>query len=564
MSNRKTFDETISLLHNSIKSKETKLREELIRKNSIYKAKIKQNIQKYKNKKYQERLNQNKNLEIKKTNTMEKIREKQSKKKNIKNEIERNIDSKLKEINEKINNITNIELKKKLLKEYFENINLSNLEQRNINKFFRYVNLKKKYLQKKSLNVNYVNETVEKSFILPNKNSSIDLFEYFGINKLQQYTEDEKKEIFNNLMKYLFNINESLKDTDYFIKDIYMLKINEILVKKQFKHEYPKTIFIDKGSWGKVFENSNLMYKYEHLRYYKSLNTNYKNRETYGHLSYVPSIILISFVIENYLNTLNNDYAPSVLNINFSYNNNLGLTIMDKAFKKNGKNFTIFMYIMNEKDRTTFVRDFLTILDKLCDILIFYQRKCCFVHFDLHLANILIDYNYDTNNNLTFSLKLIDFGLSSIVVYDKNDGEYKLLKYINLISYKNPDIVNPLKSTLWNKLDILYFITFLLLNYNIMKFNERSNGTNESEEKLSEKYIKSRNIHELNTKICEIFDIDNNYLTNFNEIKNNSGRSINDIKKVFFILQNNAFRKKIYGENFNINICDPIKLKIKL
>ena len=38
-----------------------------------------------------------------------------------------------------------------------------------------------------------------------------------------------------------------------------MLKISKILVKKQFSQEYPKTKFIDKGSWGKVFENSNLI-----------------------------------------------------------------------------------------------------------------------------------------------------------------------------------------------------------------------------------------------------------------------------------------------------------------
>jgi hypothetical protein len=162
----------------------------------------------------------------------------------------------------------------------------------------------------------------------------------------------------------------------------------------------------------------------------------------------------------------------------------------------------------------------------------------------------MIEYSYNEESLLEFKLKLIDFGLSSIVIYD--DNKYKILKYFNLKEYKNPNIINPIKSNLWNKLDILYFITFFLFNYYVIEENFKNNLNYTI---ILNKYKESNNIKELIIKICKIFDINENYIDNFKK------DDYTYIKKMFYILQNREYRKKIYGYNFNIDNCNPINFK---
>ena len=220
---------------------------------------------------------------------------------------------------------------------------------------------------------------------------------------------------------------------------------------------------------------------------------------------------------------------------------------MNKAFNGN-KNYEFINFIRENIDKETFVNDFFKILKELCEVLIFFQDKCCFIHYDLHLGNLLIDYKYN-NNILEYKVKIIDFELSSVVI--NINGENKLLKYINMRQYKNPNAFNPLKSTMWYKYDLIKFIGSFFFKYEDLYKKELHENNN---------YIKICN------KLCEIFNIDINYRENYEKylkkLQNELPHEIHGV--IFHLMQNSEARDIIYGKELKLNYFDPRELFEKL
>jgi hypothetical protein len=222
---------------------------------------------------------------------------------------------------------------------------------------------------------------------------------------------------------------------------------------------------------------------------------------------------------------------------------------MNKAFDKKiskDDNFELLTYIKKEHNRIHFFKDFFKILKKICEILILFQEKCCFVHYDFHLSNILLEYEYDENDILLkYNIKIIDFSKSSIIVY-KHNRQY-LLKYINIRDEKNPYFFIPLYSHSWYIIDMLMLINRFVLHY-------KDYGI----------YITN-----ITQKIIEIFNFNVNCLEIANnEIKllnkTNKYRNMNMSKFSVLLINNIELRKKIYGKNANYILYDPRNLREKI
>ena len=382
-------------------------------------------------------------------------------------------------------------------------------------------------------------------------NPKTSLYIYFGLNKLSKYNFFQRYNIFYYILLYLIPIVNDFKITDYLKYDNYLLKISSILIENLDK----KTIInlknkklIGEGLYGKVYENSNGIYKVEKLRY-RGIVVKDKYTPAYSVYNYVPSTILLSYIIQNYLFSLNNNYVPKINDIYFYTINEerIVYTLMHSAFNKKinsiENNYELLTFIKDRYNKKNFVKDFFKILIKICDILIYYQDICSFVHYDFHLKNILLDYEYNEDDILIkYNIKLIDFANSSIVLKINNNAY--LLKYINIDSRKNPYYYIPYNSHSWYIIDMFMFINRLVIRY-----------------KDYREFIEPiRNI------IIDIF----NFNINCREIadeeiinlqKKNKYKSINIEKLSILLINNIELRTKIYGENTDYTL---LNLKKKL
>jgi len=385
-------------------------------------------------------------------------------------------------------------------------------------------------------------------------NPKTSLYIYFGLNKLSKYNFFQRYNIFYYILLYLIPIVNDFKITDYLKYDNYLLKISSILIENLDK----KTIInlknkklIGEGLYGKVYENSNGIYKVEKLRY-RGIVVKDKYTPAYSVYNYVPSTILLSYIIQNYLFSLNNNYVPKINDIYFYTINEerIVYTLMHSAFNKKinsiENNYELLTFIKDRYNKKNFVKDFFKILIKICDILIYYQDICSFVHYDFHLKNILLDYEYNEDDILIkYNIKLIDFANSSIVLKINNNAY--LLKYINIDSRKNPYYYIPYNSHSWYIIDMFMFINRLVIRY-----------------KDYREFIEPiRNI------IIDIF----NFNINCREIadeeiinlqKKNKYKSINIEKLSILLINNIELRTKIYGENTDYTLLNPRKLKEKI
>jgi hypothetical protein len=374
--------------------------------------------------------------------------------------------------------------------------------------------------------------------------------------------------------------------SDFKKKDIYLLEMSRFLLKENLYFELPENKeYITKGGYGEIYIKDNIIYKCENLRFKDIVNSKGTIKKVkYGHYNYMSSVIFINYIIQHYLYKINLEYIknnnikqwiPNIYNVGFSYKLNLGVTIMDCAFvDKNNikKNYTLLNFINKENTRETFINDFFKILIEICNILIFFQDKCCFVHNDFTQKNILIDYSYDSNSIINFKLKIIDFAYSSIVI--KINGKDYLLKYINNREILSPKLDNPKISVIWYKKDLFIFIAKLLLT------NKYSNKEYILNKSLENKLLEIFQINEyyqirFSNKLNDIINIKEKEKelwhykrfiekmspnrNNLKKIKNKSKFPIHHLSYIMFY--NNKMKKEVYGDNLNFDLFDPRELK---
>jgi len=345
-------------------------------------------------------------------------------------------------------------------------------------------------------------------------------------------------------------------------KNNLLVKITKelLLMNSDTENIYPNSSIepIAHGLSGKVYsinkKNSEkkYIYKYETSRFRRKSTNFLKNRTgikneikvPYLFNNFIPSVNLIGFFIQNYLceidrkyrniseNKERDTYVPDVLNYSICYNQDVILTVMESAFEIN--NNTLLDFIIAESHRNTFVIDLINIIIKLCEILDFYQQKCCFVHHDLHSDNIMISYRYDEGNSkLKFELRIIDISSRSSIVIKYNNA-YKLLKHYDIWYSATPESVNPFLSGMWNKYDLFYLVLYILF------YKERTT----TNKKLPTNIQNFKNFINV---LLFIFDIKDNY----NEILNSIEKDTLKIK-YYSMIATKEEREKLFNDKTNI------------
>ncbi len=480
----------------------------------------------------------------------------------------------------KINNLTE-HLKKENQKNEFSRI-WKNLKKNNFDLSLRF---KKKYLKTEKCKFAIQERT-------PNENSKFihqledkpiipweTILNMIGIDSLSFLNghPEHKRAIIELLNLYLMPLTEPFDDIFRLKREYYLMCISFILLDFNIKNVnyLPET----EGTSGftaqtRINESSSSIYKVENLRL-----------SDYPSSSYMSTIYLFSFFIQKYLYNLNPNYVPNIENIyyHFTQKNEMRKSITKMKLARNNKNTYIYsinlLQLLIGKCPTNINKYFfeinnfeifiIEILKKLCQILIFYQDACYFVHRDLHTSNIMINFSIiDNNFDLTnFEVKLIDFTYSSIIIQNKNGIETEFMNS-SYNYFNDPIYSNPYLNKEWNTCDLRYFIITLLFaklyNGNQQKLEENIfiNKVLNSQNKT----IKLKNIRSI---LLSIFQIDKNYLANYilfkYSYKNNNKKCI---KIEELIYREILFKKKvfnqIFGDKCKIEYFNPRYIQNKL
>ncbi len=404
-----------------------------------------------------------------------------------------------------------------------------------------------------------------------------------GINTLSFLNDHplHKRAIIELLNLYLMPITETFDDIFRLKREYYLMCISFILLDFNIENiNYLPEAEGTSGFTATTRINESSIYKLENFRF-----------ENYPSSSYMSSIYLFSFFIQKYLynlknvNDLNKTYVPDIENIyyHFTQKNEMRKSITKMKLAKNNKNTYIYsinlLQLLIGKCPTNINKYFfeinnfeifiIEILKKLCQILIFYQDACYFVHRDLHTSNIMINFNIiDNNFDLTnFEVKLIDFTYSSIIIQNKNRIKTEFMNS-SYNYFNDPIYSNPYLNKEWNTCDLRYFIITLLFaklyNGNQQKLEENIfiNKVLNSQNKT----IKLKNIRSI---LLSIFQIDKNYLANYilfkYSYKNNNKKCI---KIEELIYREILFKKKvfnqIFGDKCKIEYFNPRYIQNKL
>ncbi len=398
-----------------------------------------------------------------------------------------------------------------------------------------------------------------------------------GINTLSFLNEHplHKRAIIELLNLYLMPITEQFDDIFRLKREYYLMCISFVLLDFNIENiNYLPEVEGTSGFTATTRINESSIYKLENFRF-----------ENYPSSSYMSSIYLFSFFIQKYLYNLNNDFVPDIENIyyHFTQKNEMRKSITKMKLAKNNKNTYIYsinlLQLLIGKCPTNINKYFfeinnfeifiIEILKKLCQILIFYQDACYFVHRDLHTSNIMINFNIiDNNFDLTnFEVKLIDFTYSSIIIQNKNRIKTEFMNS-SYNYFNDPIYSNPYLNKEWNTCDLRYFIITLLFaklyNGNQQKLEENIfiNKVLNSQNKT----IKLKNIRSI---LLSIFQIDKNYLANYilfkYSYKNNNKKCI---KIEELIYREILFKKKvfnqIFGDKCKIEYFNPRYIQNKL
>ena len=413
---------------------------------------------------------------------------------------------------------------------------IRNLRNQHIDINYTIMNTNNNELIKQKLERGY-NFNTEK-FIITRDNRGIDkLISALGINKIIRYGDTINKHMFRqsivdkeitkSILEYMIDIRlpiKSIEDPIFTRKNEYLKTYISYQILKSFNstdvflnNVNKNANLLGHGGVGKVYIKENLIYKYEDIRFKtpnKKFTTGHsllKRSVYYKFNNYNVYTILIQLIIQNYLYYINNKYVPEFISYAISYDKNLSLTIMKKAFENNIKlnnNERIFQdsvkkFIENESLYDTFTINMFIILKELCVILDIYQKKCYFVHGDLHANNIILDCKINKKNLIyDIKIKLIDFAYSSIIL--NINGDLKMLKDIGFGTFKLFEKHNPYISNIWNKSDILYFILCIiydLKNSGYFEFNNK----NSHNKYLNNFLLSLFNIFHINKDIYIIF-----------------------------------------------------------
>jgi hypothetical protein len=256
----------------------------------------------------------------------------------------------------------------------------------------------------------------------------------------------------------------------------------------------------------------------------------------------MSTVYLFSFFIQKYLYNLKNEndfnktYVPDIENIYYHFTQKemrKSITKMNLARRNNrfqySINFQQFLIKPINKDDNKyffeinyFYEFFIEIVKKICEILIFYQDKCYFVHRDLHLPNIIINFNIIDNNYYdlrNFEIKLIDFTYTSIIINNRNNILSEFMNS-NYNHFMDINLSNPYLNKDWNTYDLRYFIITLLFarlyDEDLNKLNKNIFINNNLNVEKKNKYLKK--VRQL---LLNIFQIDKNFRTNYISFKNN-------------------------------------------
>ncbi len=379
-----------------------------------------------------------------------------------------------------------------------------------------------------------------------------------------------KKALKELINLYLMPIQENYTDVFLLYRENIMMCISFILYDNNYKIEKEGNI-AGRGLFGNARLSGNKIFKYENLRIMSERQRKYgiENNKTlytsyfkkYPINSYETTHVLFSYMIQKYLYELNHDFVPNIEDIKFDFehsNQQISQTTMNIAKRNNRFNYenssTLFDILFNSKYYTfpnymIFIKN---ILIKLCDILIYYQNKCYFIHHDFHIKNIIVNFNLIDNELVdieNIKVKLIDFAFSSIII-NNNSLQLSQFEYINLRSFYNPTYSNPYLNNEWKKIDFKYF--FILLLFYIPKGIKQYN---------------IKNLDFLNNQIILFFKqlINLDASTNYFE----KSKSISQIKCLLDLVPFNIFLKKnklsnFFDPNFDDNIFEPSFLKDKL
>ncbi len=410
-------------------------------------------------------------------------------------------------------------------------------------------------------------------------------FERLGIQNLGFSIQNlQKIKIYLN--NILLPLNEKITNMTYVFLDKMYLLVSYLLVDLNISidNNLNEYIYIGKGRWGITYCKNDKLMKFEHLRH--SEKKPFVSRFYYSQQNYSSFMYFISFINQHFLSTFHfidieeenkiKYYIPNVYDVKFNYNENITKTTMNfanlnKRCNKNRiegstfktKNLDSFLIDDENYKKPTFFLNFFKILKELCKCLVFYQDICSFVHNDLHGGNIVINYKYDENDIIIFELKLIDFLISSIIVKN-SENKLSILKFTNMKPYRNPNIVNPLKTTYWNKIDLTYFI--ILLFY--QTFNLERDSIDYFDINKQNNEIFNRKEKELRIMIKKIFKI-LGIIYNFDENYNIKYKELSQLnrkhgKYYMLLVHSQSERQKVLGDNVRYELFDPRNLLLLL
>ncbi len=418
-----------------------------------------------------------------------------------------------------------------------------------------------------------------------------EIINFFGIDQLEFIKTRNSNNVIKNTLSKLFSlltipINEEDSKLLRTSRDNILFGISLVLFNNNDNLKKPSGKIIAKGAYGTISKISNKeIIKGENLRSTIKNQSITKGSKTYYPLSsYMSSFTLLAFVLQKFLYNLNPEYIPNIYDLQFNFESNKPL-LLNKRKLKNMNEEEKSKYLLNLKSMTrmnisgsqyfklnnnlniskdfytllfkdsfyninNFIPFVLKILYKLCEILEFYQNQCMFIHRDLHAKNVMVNFRYknglfDIDN---FNVQIIDFSFSSIVIKN-NENKISFLTYENYKPTKDLLIANPYINNEWNQTDLKYFFIFLFLEFsNKFLLNPLENDYH---------ITIIRNILSI---LNEIFNINTDYLLNFNNL-NNSKLECSIRSKLFVIFLKKESHKNIFGENFNYDCYIPKILK---
>lgn len=296
--------------------------------------------------------------------------------------------------------------------------------------------------------------------------------------------------LINLINLYLIPIQEDQDDIRTLYCENVMMCISYILYEDETQTDI-RGEPIAHGLFGQVIPFGNKIYKKEDLRMmsnieFKTMHTNPPPHfKKYLFNSYITCQVLFGFMIQKYLYNLNSKFIPNIHNVEFLFetDNPFSITKMNDAGSRlHSHSMTLKNILLNSEISRceNFVVFIFKVIIKLCDILNYYQDRCFFIHRDLHEDNIFVHFNINQNgsnriNIENFSIKLIDFSLSSICIH--NQSEYlSQLCVTNLKPYWNSKPLNPCFNKNWKQMDLTKFFIFMLCK-TFMEYIQNPNGS---------------------------------------------------------------------------------------